>query len=96
MCRNACVPSKQQWRTCFADKTAAAMVVCYYMAANSAPASVYVLLLLRVLNTEDAVMEPTVLEQLRICLRAKKLQPAEVVGTLSGNYHGYAQVQPWH
>ena len=48
-------------------------------------------------TTEDAVMEPTVLEQLRICLRAKKLQPAQVVGTLSGNYHGYAQVRPqWY
>jgi hypothetical protein len=38
-------------------------------------------------------MEPTVLENLRVCLRAKKLQPAEVVGALSENYHGYAQVR---
>lgn len=44
------------------------------------------------LPAEDAVMEPTVLENLRVCLRAKKLQPAEVVGALSENYHGYAQV----
>jgi hypothetical protein len=44
------------------------------------------------LSAEDAVMEPTVLENLRVCLRAKKLQPAEVVGALSENYHGYAQV----
>jgi len=45
------------------------------------------------LPAEDAVMEPTVLENLRVCLRAKKLQPAEVVGALSENYHGYAQVR---
>lgn len=45
---------------------------------------------------EDAVMEPTVLEQLRICFRAKKLQPAEIIGTLSENYHGYAQVTCCH
>jgi len=38
-------------------------------------------------------MEPTVLEQLRICIRAKKLQPAEIIGALSENYHGYAQVR---
>jgi hypothetical protein len=38
-------------------------------------------------------MEPTVLEQLRLCFRAKKLQPAEIIGTLSENYHGYAQVR---
>lgn len=44
------------------------------------------------MTAEDAVMEPTVLENLRVCLRAKKLQPAEVVGALSENYHGYAQV----
>ena len=51
-------------------------------------------------------MEPKVLENVRICLRAKKIQPPrqedieEVVGVLSENYHGYAQMvnllRDWH
>jgi hypothetical protein len=39
-------------------------------------------------------MEPTVLEQMRTCVRAKRWAPAELIGALSSNYRGYPQV--WH
>ena len=51
---------------------------------------------MRTLSAEDAVLEPTVLESMRTCVRAKRWAPADLIGALSSNYRGYARARRQH